>query len=82
MKYVILMLGAARECAEVERIEIELPGGSTVADLRRKLAESSPPIAKLLPSCAIADEKRYRSDADILEEDDPEIAAVPPVSGG
>lgn len=82
MKYVILMLGAARDCAEAERIEVELPGGSTVGDLRSKLAESSPPIAKLLPSCAIAVEYRYRSDTDILEEADLEIAVVPPVSGG
>ena len=82
MKHEVLLLGVARERAAAERIEIEIALDATVADLRTELARLSPPIAELLPSCAIAIEHRYRADEDLLGADPVEIAVVPPVSGG
>lgn len=82
MKHDVLLLGAARERAEVERIEIDLAPDATIAQVRAALAEALPQIAEFLPSCAIALDHRYRRDEETLGEGPVEIALVPPVSGG
>ena len=62
-------------------IEMSMPAGSTVADLRRRLTADYPRLAGLLPDCAIAVDEEFADD-DSEVSPDAEVAVLPPVSGG
>lgn len=74
MKLTVLLFARAAEVLGKRMLEVELPAGSTVEDLRRKL-----------PQCplnwAIAVNRDYAEESRVLLEGD-EIAVIPPVSGG
>jgi len=61
--------------------EVELPAGSTLADLRQALDREHPGLAALWPRLALAvDGRLARPDAALA--DGAEVALLPPVSGG
>jgi molybdopterin converting factor subunit 1 len=62
-------------------VEVELPPGSTVADLHRELSERFPSFARLLAVSRIAVNQEFARDDQPLAPGD-EIAVIPPVSGG
>jgi molybdopterin converting factor subunit 1 len=62
-------------------IDLPLPAGATVADLRRELAVRSPHLTPLLDHSAIAINHDFAEDAHPLSPGD-EVAVIPPVSGG
>ena len=62
-------------------VELELPDGATVAQLRSKLAEDYPALAPLLPTCLFAINGNYARDEQTIPSDS-EVACIPPVSGG
>ncbi len=78
---VVYLFAAAREIAGADRVELALPAGATVADVRKGLRTAFPLLASLLArsaiavNCDIADDHR-----EIVPGD--EIAVIPPVSGG
>jgi molybdopterin converting factor subunit 1 len=70
-----------RELAGAESVAVAVPSGSTVAELRRRLALHWPAAAELLATSAVAVNADYASDDRPVGPGD-EVALIPPVSGG
>jgi len=81
VKLQLKLFAVAKQVVGQERLEIELPAGSTVADLRRTLAAGFPALAPYLPGCAFAVNRAYAANHMPLPPD-AEVACLPPVSGG
>ena len=81
MQVTVLFFAAARELAGVGKEELELPEGSTVGALRRRLGELHPRLAPLLARSALAVGEQFAEDEEKLT-DGATVAALPPVSGG
>src|SRR6202034_2570340 len=62
-------------------LDIDLPPGSRIADLRAWLDERHPALAPLWPRLAVAVNGAIAGPADALAEG-AEVALLPPVSGG
>lgn len=63
-------------------VEVELPPGATVADLRHELATRfPPPLPAILKRSAVAVNHDFAADATAVNPGD-EVAVIPPVSGG
>jgi molybdopterin converting factor subunit 1 len=77
----VRLFALARERAGGPSVSIDLPEGSTVADLKSALARSIPALAPLVPSLRIAVNSEYVAD-DRLLPPGAEVAVIPPVSGG
>jgi molybdopterin converting factor subunit 1 len=77
----VLLFAAARDLAGADSVVVELPAGSTIAELRNNLARRIPALAGLLAKSAIAVNHDFAEDDRVLQPDD-EVAVIPPVSGG
>ncbi|HVA49187.1 MAG TPA: MoaD/ThiS family protein [Pirellulales bacterium] len=77
----VQMFARAKELAGRDFVELTLPDGATVTDLRRALAEAVPGMAPLLPHVMIAVNLEYASDGAKIPEA-VALACIPPVSGG
>jgi molybdopterin converting factor subunit 1 len=77
----IHLFAAARDTVGSPTISVELPEGSTVADLRVAAARQFPALAPVLAKCAVAVNQEYVEDSVPISPAD-ELAVVPPVSGG
>ena len=91
MKLTIQLLGQARQLATSERLEIDVPEGTTVDDLLPAVLEGA---YQRLTTVLAHDQKLRRSvmailrdetidpaEADLLKEGD-ELSLLPPMSGG
>jgi molybdopterin converting factor subunit 1 len=81
MTFRVKLFAAMSELAGGGSVDVELPDGATVADLRREIAKQLPLARTLLNSSGIA------VNHDLAENDRPlaggeEVAVIPPVSGG
>ena len=81
MKFELKLFAAAKEVVGQGLVEVELPDGATVADLRCWLGERHPALAPLLGSTTFAVDAQYATDATPLT-DGADVACIPPVSGG
>ena len=91
MKLTIQLLGQARQLATSERLEIDVPEGTTVDDLLpavlggadQRLATVLSHDQKLRRSvmAILRDETIDPAEADLLKEGD-ELSLLPPMSGG
>lgn len=81
MLVALKLFAIARQKVGQDSITIELPDGSTIAELKRVLASSYPSLAPLLPSLLIAVDGEYALDDQVVREGS-EVALIPPVSGG
>jgi len=80
----LLCFGVLRDLLLLATEEIEVPDGSTVADLLRILEQrtsNSSMDAKVWQSLAVAVNREYSSAGAVLRDGD-ELALLPPVSGG
>jgi molybdopterin converting factor subunit 1 len=77
----VRLFARARDLAGAAEVEVEVPAGGTVADLRRRLAEARPALAGLLSRSAVAVAGEFAGDEVVLGPG-AEIALLPPVSGG
>jgi sulfur-carrier protein len=77
----VKLFAAMRDLTGDETVEIELPDGATVGDLRRELGKQLPLARSLLLRSAIAVNRDVAENEHILHPTD-EVAAIPPVSGG
>ena len=77
----VRLFARARELAGADHIDVVLPVGATVSDLRQRLAQEFPALAALLQRSAIAVNDEFADDATPLPPD-AEVALLPPVSGG
>ena len=81
MEVVVRLFARARDLAGADRVQLELPEGATVGELRRRLAQAYPALGKLVERSAIAVADEFAQDTDALSAG-AEIALLPPVSGG
>ena len=81
MKLNVKLFAAARQFAEQDSVEVELPAESHVADLREQLVERFPEMESLLRRAMFAIDAKYASDNTPLVEQ-ADVACIPPVSGG
>jgi molybdopterin converting factor subunit 1 len=77
----IRLFARARDLAGTDTIEIELPRGATVGDLRRELGQRYSRLAPLLARSALAVNDELTDDALVLPAN-ADVALLPPVSGG
>ena len=77
----VRLFARARDLGGADQVAVELPAGSTVAELRRRIVAQCPRLAELAGKCAVAVDAEFAGDADVLTEGG-EIALLPPVSGG
>lgn len=81
MKVQLLAFASACEALGHPSLEIELPTGSTLADLRRRMLSDHPDLEDLWPRLAVAVDGEL-VDAQTVLTDGCEVALLPPVSGG
>jgi molybdopterin converting factor subunit 1 len=81
MRVRILFFGMLREKMGRQDDAIELPDGSSVADLLAHCESQNPRLKDYLPSLAVAVNQRYATPDLKLKAGD-EVALLPPVSGG
>ena len=77
----IRLFAAARQLAGRDIVELELPPGATVAQLRVALAQRVPQLADLMDHCLLAVDCEYVGDETGIEPG-AQFACIPPVSGG
>jgi len=77
----IKLFALARQLAQREEIEIELPEDATIAQLRQALVKKLPGLSDLANRLAFAINSQYATNETIIHPNT-EIACIPPVSGG
>jgi molybdopterin converting factor small subunit len=81
VKVRVRLFAVARQAAGRESLELELPEGATIGELRSRLAAQVPPLAGLLGQVTFALGTRYAAD-DAVIPPGADVACIPPVSGG
>jgi molybdopterin converting factor small subunit len=81
MRVQVLFFGILKDVAGRASDGVELPDGSTVADLLRHYEALIPRLHELLPSVALSVNQHYAGPGTVLGAND-EVALLPPVSGG
>lgn len=84
MRVKLLCFGVLKDLLQVTTEEIEVPEGSSVADLLQILEQrtsNSSMNAKVWQGLAVAVNREYSSGTALLRKGD-EVALLPPVSGG
>lgn len=81
MKVAVKLFARARDLAGTGSVELNLPEGCRVADMKQSLAVRFPEIKPLLPNLLVAVGNDYASDETPLRAN-AEVACFPPVSGG
>ncbi|HXO19977.1 MAG TPA: molybdenum cofactor biosynthesis protein MoaE [Thermoanaerobaculia bacterium] len=81
MKIRLLAFASAGDALGAAEVEMEMPEGSRVADLRARLDVEHPRLAPLWPRLAVAVDGRVVTPDEPLAEGS-EVALLPPVSGG
>jgi molybdopterin converting factor subunit 1 len=81
MRFRVRLFAAAKDLLRVSSVELDLPEGATVAQLRRRLAEEQPVLTALLERSALAVNDEFAKEETPLPAG-AEIALLPPVSGG
>jgi molybdopterin converting factor subunit 1 len=77
----VRLFARARDLAGADVVEVALPAGATVADLRARLADDYPVLRDLLPRAAVAVNEDFAGDAAPIPPG-ADVALIPPVSGG
>jgi molybdopterin converting factor subunit 1 len=77
----VRLFARARDLAGADVVDVTLPAGATVADLRARLAVEYPALRALLPRAAVAVNEDFAGDATAIPPG-AEVALIPPVSGG
>jgi molybdopterin synthase catalytic subunit len=81
MRVKVLCFAWAREVTGKDEIELEIPDGGTVADLRARLGEEFPPFSNRMESIAVSVNQEFAGDTRGIAVGD-ELALIPPISGG
>ncbi len=80
MKCKIKAFGISREIIGSKLLEMDVPDGHSISDLKKALIQRYPTFDSL-KSLYIAVNNEYASEDALLKEGD-EVALIPPVSGG
>ena len=81
MKIRLIAFASAGDALGRSEMDLEMPDGSRVADLRARLDHDYPGLGPLWPRLAVAVDGRIASGDEALA-DGAEVALLPPVSGG
>lgn len=81
MQIRILFFGILKDIVGSNQDELEMPEGSSVADVLARYELRFPKLRESLPSIALAVNQQYAGPDAKLKSGD-EIAVLPPVSGG
>ena len=77
----VKLFAVAKERAARDELELELPPGATIADLRKAIVSQHPQLAPIIPHALWAVDKTYANNKTPITSTS-EIALIPPVSGG
>ncbi len=77
----IRLFARARDYAGTDAVDLDLPAGATVAEVRRELARVCPMLSALLVHSAVSVNDEFADDGLVVPAN-AEIALLPPVSGG
>jgi molybdopterin converting factor subunit 1 len=77
----VLLFATLRERIGERKIQIEIPRGSSIWDLKQQIAELYPSIAESLRVAIVSVNHEFAQETDLVPEH-AEIAIFPPVSGG
>ncbi|MCE9534121.1 MAG: molybdopterin converting factor subunit 1 [Planctomycetes bacterium] len=77
----ILVFARFRDLLGRDVVEMELPTGATVRELRDRLGDGNAELATLLGHSQVAINGEFAEDTALVRAGD-EIALIPPVSGG
>ena len=77
----VLFFATFREYTGLRQVELELPAGARVQDLRTQLGQRYPALAPHIASALISVDHEFAFDEDLLA-DTAEVAVFPRVSGG
>jgi molybdopterin converting factor subunit 1 len=75
------LFAVARDLAGRERLDVELPEGATIRDLRQALVNVEPALARLASHLMFAVNAEYAGEGTPIPSN-AEVACIPPVSGG
>ena len=81
MKVNVRLFAVARQLAGRDSMTLEVPPGTTIGELRARLASEFPDLAPVLPHVLFAIGSEYAGDDEPIS-DGSQIACIPPVSGG
>jgi molybdopterin converting factor subunit 1 len=81
MKVRVKLFAVAKELVGRDVLEIEVPAGATVADVRDALGHAHPALSRVLPHAMWAIDASYAIETTPLSETS-DVALIPPVSGG
>lgn len=81
MKVRVRLFAAIRQAAGQEAIDLDLPDGSRVCDVRQRLVAAVPALGTLAGAALFAVNARYANDAQPVPPG-AEVSCIPPVSGG
>lgn len=81
MKLRVLFFSVLRDITGTDEILIEMPGGSTLADLLAQVESRWPKLRDWAPSMLLALDQTYVK-RDAVLHDGAEVALMPPVQGG
>jgi molybdopterin converting factor subunit 1 len=77
----IQLFARAREEAGVPTLQLDVPTGTTVSQMRGRLAKLYPQLQAILKVSCLAVNSEIADETRIIEVTD-EVALLPPVSGG
>ncbi len=75
------LFARARQLAGCDLLEVELPSGGTIGQLRSEIERRWPQLADFLPFCLFAVDAGYANDTTAISPQ-ATVACIPPVSGG
>jgi sulfur-carrier protein len=81
MKVNVKLFAVAKQWAEADAVELELPTDANIADLRTSLLNQLPRLEKFGPHLRFAVNSEY-ADEETRIPTGAEVACIPPVSGG
>jgi molybdopterin converting factor subunit 1 len=81
MKLRVKLFAVAKQRIGSGAIDVELPDGATVRQLRGAILEQYPPLTDVLAHARLAVNSDYAADTAVISPA-AEIAIIPPVSGG
>jgi MoaE-MoaD fusion protein len=81
MRIRLLAFASAGDALGAGEMDLDLPAGSRIEDLKARLDREHPALAPLWPRLAIAIDGQLARSTDLLSEGS-EVALLPPVSGG
>ena len=81
MKIRVRLFAAARQTAGRDTVDVDLPEGATIGQLRRQLGVQIPQMSGLLAQMTFAVNAQYADDQRTIGAG-ADVACIPPVSGG